>query len=257
MSLINCQNVSIKLGDTAAVKDATVQISAGELVGLIGPNGAGKSTLLATLAGIHQPSTGTVQLQGKDLRDHPAEQRARTLAWLAQSGPINWPLSVERLVALGRTPHRSSWQQLSGEDKAVIERVLAETDCLTLRDRIADTLSGGERARALLARALAGEPTVLLADEPIAALDFAHQLQTMELLRSFAAGERCCLVVLHDLSLAARYCDRLVLMDKGQTVSTGTAQDVLTTDTLRSIYGVEAEITHGKYPWVLAKHRVR
>ncbi len=256
MSLISCQNATIKLGETPVVKDASLQISAGELVGLIGPNGAGKSTLLAALAGIHTPSAGNVQLQGRALQDHPAEQRARALAWLAQSGPINWPLSVERLVALGRTPHRSSWQQASSEDAAIIERVLAETDCLALRDRIANTLSGGERARVLLARALAGEPTVLLADEPIAALDFSHQLQTMELLRNFANGHRSCLVVLHDLSLAARYCDRLILMDEGLVVSTGAPQEVLSKDTLRTIYGVEAEITLGEFPSVLAKHRV-
>lgn len=256
MSLISCQNATVKLGKKTVVKDASLQVSAGELVGLIGPNGAGKSTLLAALAGVHSPGTGSVQLQGQALLEYPPEQRARALAWLAQSGPINWPLTVERLVALGRTPHRSSWQQASSEDETVIERVLAETDCQTLRDRIANTLSGGERARVLLARALAGEPTVLLADEPIAALDFSHQLQTMELLRNFACDHRGCLVVLHDLSLAARYCDRLILMNKGQVVRTGVPQDVLSKDTLRTIYEVEAEITLGEYPSVLAKHRV-
>lgn len=254
MSLLSGQGLSVELGSNPVVHNLSLDVKAGELIGLIGPNGAGKSTLLRALAGVCPTTAGQIQLLGKPSQSYSPEQRAQKLAWLAQSGPINWPLSVERLVALGRTPHQSAWQRSTAADTEIIERILTETDCQSLRHRDATSLSGGERARVLLARALASEPDVLLADEPVAALDLAHQLQTMELLRSFARGDQSCLVVLHDLSLAARYCDRLVLMDKGHLVSSGSTHEVLTVEALRSVYGVEAEISAGEYPWVLPKH---
>lgn len=254
MNLLSCQNTTIELGGVAVVSNVSLEVSPGELIGLIGPNGAGKSSLLRALAGVCQASAGSMHLDGQAIEKYSAAQRAQKLAWLAQSGPINWPLSVERLVALGRTPHQSAWQQSSEHDQQVLERVLTETDCQSLRHRDATSLSGGERARVLLARALVSEPTVLLADEPVAALDLAHQLQTMELLRNFAQAEQSCLVVLHDLSLAARYCDRLVLMDKGSVVSSGSTHEVLTVETLRQVYGVETEIHSGEHPWVLPKY---
>lgn len=250
MNLLSCRNLSTELGGTCIVKDASLNLPKGCLVGLIGPNGAGKSTLLRTLAGVCQASTGKIELLEQDLNSYSPEQRARLLAWLEQSGPIHWPLSVERLVTLGRTPHQDTWKSTH----SIVEQVLSETDCQALRHRDATSLSGGERARVLLARALVSEPTVLLADEPVAALDLAHQLQTMELLRRFAHGNRGCLVVLHDLSLAARYCDQLILMNKGQIVSAGKPTEVLTVEALRTVYGVEAEIGTGEIPWVLPKH---
>lgn len=254
MSLLSGQDISVELGNNPVVHNLSLDVKAGELIGLIGPNGAGKSTLLRALAGVCPITAGQIQLLGKPVQSYSPEQRAQKLAWLAQSGPINWPLSVERLVALGRTPHQSAWQRSSAADAEIIERILTETDCQSLRRRDATSLSGGERARVLLARALASEPDVLLADEPVAALDLAHQLQTMELLRHFARENKSCLVVLHDLSLAARYCDRLILMDKGHMVSAGLTSEVLTVEALRSVYGVEAEISTGEYPWVLPKH---
>lgn len=256
MSLLSARNLSIELNGTSIVKELSLDVHGGELVGLIGPNGAGKSTLLRALAGVIPTSGGEIELLGQSLQSYTPEQRAQKLAWLAQSGPINWPLSVERLVALGRTPHQSAWQRATKQDSDVIERILLETDCVTLRHRDATSLSGGERARVLLARALASEPEILLADEPVAALDLAHQLQTMVLLRNFAQAGKACLVVLHDLSLAARYCDRLILMDAGEMVSAGATQEVLTVESLRSVYGVEAEIGSGDYPWVLPKHLI-
>ncbi|MGB0865987.1 MAG: ABC transporter ATP-binding protein [Granulosicoccaceae bacterium] len=254
MMLLSGKNLCVDLNNTCVVRDLDIDVQAGELIGLIGPNGAGKSSLLRALAGVLSYTNGSVHLLGKALQDYSPEQRARHLSWLAQSGPINWPLSVERLVMLGRTPHRSAWQGISPTDKSIVEQILEQTDCLSLQHRNATSLSGGERARVLLARALASEPDILLADEPVAALDLAHQMQTMDLLRQFSQGQKGCIVVLHDLSLAARYCDRLVLMDKGQKVSAGNTSEVLTIQALRDVYGVEAEIKNGEYPWVLPKH---
>lgn len=256
MSLLSGRGLAVELGGKRVVEGLDIDLRAGELVGLIGPNGAGKSTLLRALAGVLPLATGELQLLGQAAQEVTPERRAQLLSWLAQSGPINWPLSVERLVLLGRTPHRRSWRGGDAAAPAVLERVLAQTDCLALRHRDATTLSGGERARVLMARALASEPTVLLADEPVAALDLAHQLQTMELLREFARGERGGIVVLHELSLAARYCDRLLLMDRGALVASGPTQEVLNVQTLREVYGVEVEILGGEQPWVLPKRLV-
>lgn len=235
----------------ALVDNVSLALNAGELVGLVGPNGAGKSTLLSLLAGLLDADSGIVNLDGRELKKISVQERSRLLAWVAQSGPVNWPLTVERIIALGRRPHLTSWQKLSHSDNQAIERAIAVTDCEKLRHQDATTLSGGERTRMLLARALATEPNILLADEPIAALDLKHQLQTMQLLRDFATGEQACLVVLHDLSLASRYCDRLYLMNNGKLVSEGPPATVLSHDNMRDVYEVEVATGMGEVPYVV------
>ncbi|WP_020559612.1 ABC transporter ATP-binding protein [Thiofilum flexile] len=234
----------------------SIELYKGELIGLIGPNGAGKSTLLKILAHLLKPDSGQVFWKNKELSTLKANERAKALAWLEQNGAIHWPLTVERLVALGRLPHLAAWQKLTEADQQVVDQVLIETDLAALRGRDATTLSGGERSRVLLARALASEPQVLLADEPIAALDLGHQLQTMQLLREFAQGERASVVVLHDLALAARYCDRLYLMQHGKIVATGKPEQVLTPELLAQVYGVECVLGATPYPWLVPVRRL-
>ena len=148
------------------------------------------------------------------------------------------------------------WQRLSAEDNLAIEAAITATDCESLRLQDATTLSGGERTRMLLARALAAQPRVLLADEPVAALDLRHQLQTMTVLREFACDDRACLVVLHDLSLAARYCDRLYLMHEGKVVAEGLPSEVLNAENLKNVYGVEVEFGDGDIPSIVPVREV-
>ncbi len=252
--MLIAHSVGIIRNNKKLVDNVSLTLNAGELVGLIGPNGAGKSTLLNAVAGLTPCDEGDVTLDGTSIKRIPATKRSRLLSWVAQSGPVNWPLSVERIVTLGRRPHMGAWQKPGDDDKRAIDAAIAATDCDALRQQDATTLSGGERTRMLLARALATEPTVLLADEPVAALDLKHQLQTMSVLRSFSADDRCCLVVLHDLSLAARYCDRLYLMQQGQMVADGITADVLSAENLRNVYGVEAAPGLGELPggWRMA-----
>ncbi len=252
--MLVADSAGVVRGGKQLVNNVNLKLNRGELVGLIGPNGAGKSTLLNALAGLITLDQGDVTLNGTSIRRIPVAKRSRQLAWVAQSGPVNWPLTVERIVTLGRRPHMGAWQKLTDDDTRAIDAAITATDCDALRQQDATTLSGGERTRMLLARALATEPKVLLADEPVAALDLKHQLQTMNVLRNFSAQDRCCLVVLHDLSLAARYCDRLYLMQQGSMVADGTATEVLSSDNLREVYGVEAEPADGELPggWRMA-----
>ena len=254
--IMQANSVRLTRANRHLVNQVSLDVHKGELVGLIGPNGAGKSTLLNLLAGLEACDAGDVRLDGEDITAMGGVRRSRLLAWVAQSGPVNWPLTVERIITLGRRPHMGPWQRLTDDDNRAIEAAIVATDCESLRLQDATTLSGGERTRMLLARALAAQPRLLLADEPVAALDLKHQLQTMTVLREFARDDRACLVVLHDLSLAARYCDRLYLMLEGQVVAEGVPSIVLNAKNLREVYGVEVEFGDGDIPSIVPVREV-
>nr|WP_207281070.1 ABC transporter ATP-binding protein [Thiocystis violacea] len=235
--------VEVRLDGKCLVRDLSLRVAEGELVGLIGPNGAGKSTLVKAIAQL-LPHAGEILFRGRPLSRMPAIERATRLAYLSQDDRLQWPISVEDLVALGRHPYRGGWWRGGGapsvSDRRAIETALRATDVWELRTRRVDTLSGGERARARLARALAVEAPLLLADEPVAALDPRHQLQVMELLRAHCGDGASALVVLHDLTLASRFCDRLLLLHQGREVASGRVGEVLTAAHLRQVYGIRA-----------------
>ena len=239
MTMLQARNISISI-DGAAILDAVnLKLGAGELLGLIGPNGAGKSTLLRMLAGLPGRASGSVLLNGTDLLEMEAKARARSIAYLAQDNTVHWPLIVERLVGLGRLPHLGGWQQPESGDMEIINRVMKQTDVEHLRQRVFDTLSGGEAMRVLLARALTSEPAILLADEPVAALDPAHQLDVMNLLQDHCKSGGAAVVVLHDLALASHFCTRLQLLDSGRTIAEGDPVTVLSTGNLDQVYGIK------------------
>lgn len=242
MTLLSAQQLNLSRRGQPCLTQVNLTLEPGELVGLIGPNGAGKSSLLQCLAGLTQPDSGSIELQQQPLQSIAPEQQGRLLGYLAQQGEIHWPISVERLVSLGRTPHLNNWQQPSADDQTIIEQAMRQTDTLHLRQRRATELSGGERSRVLLARLLAGEPQLLLADEPTAALDPAHQLSLMQILREFVQPGRGALVVLHDLNLASRFCHRIVMMDQTRIVASGPADQVLTPERLAQVYGIASAV---------------
>ncbi|MGQ9658577.1 MAG: ABC transporter ATP-binding protein [Thermochromatium sp.] len=248
MTLLALEAVTVQLGGRTLVHELSFQIGAGELVGLIGPNGAGKSTILKAIAQL-LPYRGQIQLQGKPLDRIPARERARQLAYLGQDDHLQWPISVADLVALGRHPYHGGWWpgvgRLTDEDRQGIEAALHATHVWSLRARASDTLSGGERARVRLARALAVGAPLLLADEPVAALDPHHQLKVMELLRAQVQQGKSVILVLHDLTLASRFCDRLLLLHEGRTLAAGTVETVLSPQHLRLAYGIE--VVMGQY----------
>lgn len=238
MTLLQAEKLTLALGGRTVLRQVDFAVHPGELVGLIGANGAGKTSLLRVLAGLARPQTGAVRLHGHAIADLTPAERGRAIGYLAQGSDCHWPLPVERLVALGRLPHLQPWQRPGPADRRAIVQAMRAADIEGFAGRPVTTLSAGERVRVLLARALAVETDVLLADEPVAALDPAHQLQVMMLLRARAAAGTAVVVVLHDLTLAARFCQRLVLLAGGEVLAAGTPAAVLTPDHLARAYGV-------------------
>ena len=237
---LEASQLHLAMGPCPVVHGVDVALRPGEVTAILGPNGAGKSTLLRGLAGLQAPLDGEVRLAGTSLADFKADRRAREIGYLPQEATVHWPLAVERVVALGRLPHLGPWQRLGAADGYAVDRALAATGVEHLRGRTVTELSGGERARVLLARVLAGEPDILLADEPVAGLDPYHQVHFMELVRDYAAAGRTVALVLHDLNLAARFCDRLLLMDEGRLVAEGPAREVLDPEHLARVFGIRA-----------------
>lgn len=259
MNLLEGKKLSLNLDGRSILRGIDLNLQQGGMLGLIGPNGAGKTSLLRLLAGLVEADQGEVKLEQQPYHSIKVEQRARKIAYLAQSGTAHWPLRVERLVELGRFPHLGNWQKPTEQDARIIDRILRQTDTEQLRDRTFDTLSGGERARVLLARALAAEPTILLADEPVAALDPSHQLDVMALLSDHCRNGGAVIVVLHDLSLAAHFCDRLQLLLNGESIAVGPPSQILTESHLKQAYHIvpSNEVSTDDSPFPLKWKRIR
>ncbi len=247
---LSLRNVCAHYGGRIALDDVTLSFAPGRITGLIGPNGAGKTTLLRVALGFLPATSGDVRLLDRPLSEWSDDARARTIAYLPQSAESHWPLKAHRLVALGRMPHRVGLAPLTATDNTIVREALARCDATALADRRMNELSAGERARVLLARALATSAPVLLVDEPAAHLDPAHQLQLMDLLREEAARGTAVAVTLHDLSLAARFCDELAVLSKGRVAAKGPADAALSDQALADVFGVSAKRTGDAIiPW--------
>lgn len=256
MVSLAARNLSVRLGGRAAVRGVSASLGAGSLVGVLGPNGAGKSSLVRALLGL-LPFEGAATLDGEDVRRLPRAGIARRVAYLPQGQALHWPVSVERLVMLGRLPHLAPFSRPGAGDRAAAARAMTRAGVTHLGDRTATELSGGERARVLLARALAVEAPALVADEPLAGLDPAHAIGVMELLRTEADAGALVAAVLHDLGLAARFCDRVLVMADGALVADGPPAHVLAPELLARVYGVTAFYGGPGAPPVVPLHRLR
>ena len=234
MSALSLRDFAVAHRDRFILCDVNVDISAGEVVGIIGANGAGKTTLMRAALGLI-PATGHSSLTALS-----ATARGRVVAWMPQAREIAWPVDVQTLVMLGRIPHLTSGTRPSEADHAAVNRAIKAMHLEDFRHRTATRLSGGEQARALIARALAQETPLLMADEPIAGLDPAHQISTMQTFSALAAKGHSVIVSLHDLGLAARHCTRLIVLDKGTVAADGPPQEVLTPDLIRTSFGITA-----------------
>jgi iron complex transport system ATP-binding protein len=235
---IEAKGIAIAFDGKPILAGIDLALRPGELVGLIGANGAGKTTLLRILADLLPPASGRVLYDGAPVATLGRRTLARRLAFLAQGGSVQWQMRAEAVVALGRLPHRRPFADLTEADRAAIANAFTATDASAFRERSLDSLSGGERMRVLLARALAVEAEMLLADEPLVGLDPRHQLEAMALFKRIAAVGTGVVVVLHDLSLAGRFCDRLVLLDQGRILADGPPATVLDDGNLARAFGI-------------------
>lgn len=239
------EQATLRLGGRTVLAGVSLAFEPGGLTVVIGANGAGKSTLLRACAGLAAPASGAIRLRGRALGEVPPAERARLVAYLPQGGSVAWPIPVATVAALGRLPHGEAPDRLPGPGREAVARAILAVGLRGFEGRSATELSGGERARLLLARALATEAPVLLADEPVAALDPRHQLLVLERLRERARAGATVVAVMHDLALAARFADRIALVHGGGVAASGRPEDVLTTGWLAEAFGVEAEVAPG------------
>lgn len=242
MVTVTLEALSVDISRRPVLHDIDAALHAGEFIGIVGPNGAGKSTLVRAMLGLIAPREGKARIDGRAVSDLPPRAIAKALAYLPQGQTLHWPLEVERLVALGRLPHLAPLSRIGAGDRAVVAEALRRADVADLAGRVATELSGGERARVMLARALAVGARGLVVDEPLAALDPGHQIDVMALLAREAAAGALVVAVLHDLTMAARYCSRLLLIDGGRLIADGPPGQVLTAERLSSVYGITAMI---------------
>ncbi len=231
--MLAAEKLSIERGGKRVLEQVSAQLEPGQITAICGPNGAGKSSLLMGLAGLLNPAEGTVSLDTENLSTIAPRNRAQRMGYLAQGGDVAWDVAVEALVELGRLPHGDSARE-------PVEAAIAALALEDLRHRPVSQLSGGERARVLLARVLAGEPQWILADEPLAALDLAHQMALVSHLRGCAQQGQGVVLVLHDLSLAMNHADRVLVLKDGRLVADGVPEQALSQEVIAKVWGVDA-----------------
>ncbi len=238
--MIRAEGVSVELSGRRVVHDVELAVPEGELLALVGPNGAGKSTLLSALSGERHPETGRVTLDGRPIRDIEPLELARLRAVLTQDNAVSFPFLVGQVVQMGRSPWLRTGQR--EQDAEAISQALERADVTHLLGRRFTQLSGGERARVSLARVLAQDTPIVLLDEPTAALDLRHQEDVLRIARQLAAEGRTVVVVLHDLSLAGAYADRVALLENGRMRALGAPAEVLTEELVSEVYGLAVEV---------------
>ena len=240
---ITAEEVSLSFGDLSVLEDVSLTIEPGEFVGFVGPNGAGKTTLLRAISGVLEPDSGTVTIDGTDVHDLSSRASSRLVSVVPQDTSLSFSFPVRDVVEMGRHPHRSRFSSATPEDRAAVERALERTRTAELADRPIDEVSGGQRQRVVLARAIAQATPVMLLDEPTASLDVNHQVETLELVRELVDEGRTVIAAIHDLDLAARYCDRLVLLADGAVARDGPPSTVLTGEALADSFDANAVVT--------------
>lgn len=253
--MIHASHVSVRLHGKTILDDVSLALRPGEVTVVIGPNGAGKSTLLSVLAGDLRPDQGTVTLEGTDVRHWRAQQAARARAVMVQDSQVSFPFAVRDVVRMGRNAWRRTPE--GDRDEEIVDDALRATEIEHLVDRTVTVLSGGERQRTALARVLAQQGRTVLLDEPVSAMDIAHQERTLQLCRKLAGEGHAVAVVLHDLDAATVYGDRVVLMNHGTVVADGTSAEVCTSERLTAVYGTPIDVFEVRGVTRVAPYRTR
>ena len=238
MTHVECRSVSAFRRTRPVLKTVSFEVEGGALIGVIGPNGAGKSTLMRVMAGL-MPYEGRIRWDGESAGRMSADQRARRIGYMPQDRSVHWAMPCLEVVLLGRLPHRGRFAAPSSQDRTMARAAMTKMDVAGFEQRAFDTLSGGEQARVLIARMLAQAPQVFLADEPVNGLDPAHQLALMQTFQSLARAGHLVFVSLHDLTLAGRWCDRLMLLDDGALVADCEPDVLFATSRISDVYGIE------------------
>lgn len=244
MTKLVANYVSFSRKGSPILKPCSAQIRPGKLTALLGPNGAGKTSLLRIMLSLETPESGNVHLNDKLVSELSVTERAKALAYLPQIRPLAWPNRVYDVVALGRFAYGGGLGRLSPADKTAIDKAIADCDLSDLANRRADTLSGGELARMHCARAFAAQTPLLIADEPIAALDPRHQLRILKLIRNYVNAGGGALIVLHDMNHALKFADDILLMKDGEIIARGVAEDTLTPQNIKAAFDVKATFNY-------------
>lgn len=244
MTRIHLSNAQAAYDGAPVIRDVSFEVRRGEFAGLAGPNGSGKSTILRLIGNLLQPQKGRVEIDGQPVGEYKRELLARRVAVVSQQAPLDFEFTVEEVVMLGRIPHLKRFQREGPDDRSIVEEALGRTELSRLAGRLVTEISAGERQRVAIARALAQQPEILILDEPTAHLDIRHQVSLLSLF-----GRLCrrhgltVLAVLHDLNLAAQFCQRLILLKEGRVFAIGKPADILDASVLRQVYGVQASVS--------------
>ncbi len=240
MIVFEADDLTVRYGDRVVIDGVRIGLCRGEFVGLLGANGSGKSTLLRTFTGYQRPDAGTVRVCGRSLHTYGVKQIARMIAYVPQDTAVGFDFTVKQIVAMGRHPYQRRLTGHRRADEQAVYRAMQAADVLALADRSVLELSGGQRQMVFIAKALAQEPELLVLDEPISALDIRYQLRVLHLLRDITRKGVTAIAALHDLNLAARFCDRVYLLNQGSILAEGRPEEVLNEQNIMQAYGVQA-----------------
>lgn len=244
---LNIDGITFYFDNTKALDDVTFEVNEGEVIGVIGPNGSGKTTLLRCINLALKPKMGTVFIDGENILKLDRKDIAKNIGVVPQNSTIHFPFTVFDVVLMGRTPHLGRLDRETSNDIKIAKNAMKITNTQHLSDRLIDEVSGGEKQRVIIARALTQEPKILLLDEPTLHLDINHQLEVLELVKKLARKNKLIVVLVsHDLNLANRYCDNLMLLNSGKIYSIGKPQEVLTQDNIKKVYNIDVEVNYNK-----------
>jgi iron complex transport system ATP-binding protein len=240
--VITIDGLRKRRGGELVLDEVTLEVSTGECVGIVGPNGSGKTTLIQCINGAVEPDSGTVSVGGQDLSELSAAERGCRVGSVPQQPTVPFDYSAETVVAMGRTPHTGRFERMDECDRTAVRKAMERTRTQRFADRSIRRLSGGERQRVLIARALAQEPSALLLDEPTSALDLDHEARCIEIVENLVDGDRAVMMAIHDVDLAARFCDRLFLLAEKQIVDEGAPESVLEPAVLERVFGIPVAV---------------